>query len=324
MDKTLETNGRVYAQYRLTADLLCLGERMRGSVFRPCLEVLPCTALEGAFRARFPHPDRRVYAAGHFRKKRKEVLVYAPRDRHCGHSKIPLQIEYLADVEADVYVLLNDWTTKWPDNFDMQLGAMRPQGFGRCKMEKRSEVPASHPKPGKLGVRMLDDETTKEMFGVRQVMSAIYGYLFVPDHGKKGHYERGLFEGSDVVADPIVLKREVSEDKMLPDPVEKLLAELGNDTELVEGWKRLKQKDRTTFCHNVAEVFYAHGCEVTELYLLDKAHQKATKAIAELVQRAVCIMRENNKMIIEDNRGIGMTILKSLPIILQKNGAESS
>lgn len=206
MDKTIESEGRKYLKYGLTADMLCIGERMRASSYRRCLEVFPCTTLEGAFKARFPHPDRIVYAAAKFiRKPKKELLVYSPRDRVMNSSKVPLQIEYLTNVNAEVYVLKNDWTRQFPREFEMQIGAMRPQGFGRCQLRFIQEVEGSSPRLGVLAVRMQLNEGIKDAFAVRQVIEKRLGYLFVPEHGNKGHYELALFEDSRVAADPVVL-----------------------------------------------------------------------------------------------------------------------
>ncbi|MER3462889.1 MAG: hypothetical protein C4342_07945, partial [Armatimonadota bacterium] len=130
MDKYQKENGRRYRKYGFTSKLLCIGDRMRGSVFRPCLDVLPATTLEGALRDRFPRPDRCVYAIGRFTKMQKDSLVYSPRDRVAGVSKVPIQTEVLADVEAEVYILLNDWTVEYPKQFSMRMGAMRAQGCG--------------------------------------------------------------------------------------------------------------------------------------------------------------------------------------------------
>lgn len=209
MDRTTETEGRCFLRYRLTADLLCVGERMRASTYRRCLEVIPSTTLEGAFKVAFPHPDRVVYAAAKFRRPPvKEVLTYSPRDRGTNVSKLPLQVEYLTGVEADLYVIKNDWTRKFPSRFTLQVGAMRPQGFGRCDVEFVEQLAPANPKRGVLALRIPDTDAAKNAFGVRTVLDLRAGYLFVPDHGHNGHYERALFEGSRVVADPVVLEAE--------------------------------------------------------------------------------------------------------------------
>ncbi|MCX8052388.1 MAG: hypothetical protein N3B12_01140 [Armatimonadetes bacterium] len=206
MDKTTTLNGKSFLHYQLKADLLCLGERIRGGIFRPCLEVFTYTGLAGALKSRFPHPYRSIHAVGRFRHKSRHILVFSPRDRGREVSAVPLEIEYLADVEADLYVQLNDFTATWPDHFTLRLGAMKSKGFGECRVDKIGEVKPGEPKYGKLAVRLPDDPVVLEALGVMEVKAPVYGYLFRPDRGGTGHYELGLFENSIVKADPILLK----------------------------------------------------------------------------------------------------------------------
>ncbi len=216
MDKTTAVNGRSFLRYQLEADLLCLGERIRGSVFRPCLDVFTYTGLVGALKARFPHPYRRIHAVGRFVDKRRQMLVFSPRDRAREVSAVPLEIEYLSDVRAELHVEHNDFTATWPDQFILRLGAMKSKGFGECRVTKLGEVRPGDPKPGKLGMRVPHDAEVLEALGVAEVRAPRFGYLFRPDRGGTGHYERALFEDSRVVADPILLKEE--EPWMTPSP----------------------------------------------------------------------------------------------------------
>lgn len=206
MDKTTSQNGRSFLRYKLEANLLCMGERIRGSIFRPCLDVFTYTALVGALKARFPHPTRRIHAVGRFINKRRDMLVFSPRDRGRGVSVVPLEIEYLTDVEADLFVEHNDFTATWPEAFILRLGAMKSKGFGECRISKTGEYKPEEPQEGKLAIRIPDDEKVKQALGLAGVRSPVYGYLFHPDRGGTGHYERGLFEESDVLADPFLLQ----------------------------------------------------------------------------------------------------------------------
>lgn len=226
MDKFTAEKERMYRKYRVTAELLCLGDRMRGSIFRPSLEVLPATTLEGALRSKFPRPDRCVHPIGRILRARKEALVYSPRDRVAGVSKVPIQTELLTELEAEVYVRLNDWTLKFPERFGMRVGAMRAQGCGWTEWEVvEDEVPAGQPVPGRLYSRVPDSDKWKEAFGIKNVISARVGYLPIPERGARTFYQRALFEGSAVVADPVVV-RPVASAPFEPAPREDLLAPL--------------------------------------------------------------------------------------------------
>lgn len=312
MDKTIETNGITYAKYHLKADLLCLGERMRGNTYRACLDVFTNTALAGAFKARFPHPDRTIYAAGYFLKRTKETLVYSPRDRYCGSSKVPLQIEYFSDVEAEIYVLQNDWTIKWEEEFDLYLGAMKSKGFGWCRLKKTDEVARQEPKEGCLNCRILDNEKTLKFLGVDEVIDSVYGYLFVPDHGKKGHYERALFEGSKIKAQPFLVKsHSENSQENNDDPIYDVLKNIVNNVKK-EAYKPLEP----TFCHNTADIFEDYGYEVTKLYLKDKQQQRGKVRPNATTMLSILEYLKDNEYI-QQNRAIGRQILKSIPTLLE-------
>ena len=249
MDKT-SRQSREFLHYRLEADALCLGERIRGSIFHPCLAVLTYTALGGALKARFPRPYRTIHAAGRFLRdggtgilpvrdktesdpnglaamgetpmprsqvlssqvsqfNARELLTFAPRDRGREVSTLPLQIEYLANVRAEVFVFRNDFTADWPDEFTIQMGAMRSKGFGHCRLTRIGAVPcAQQPQRGQLACRLPEDDAVKDAFGIRTVESPVYGYLFKPDTGGTGHYVRSYFEGTRLLADPVILQSE--------------------------------------------------------------------------------------------------------------------
>lgn len=205
MDRTITQNGRAFLHYRLESDALCLGERIRGSVFRPCLSVFTYTGLVGALKARFPHPTRTPHAIGRFLDRERHLLIFSPRDRGCEISVVPLEIEYLSDVRADLYVERNDFTIAWPERFILRLGAMKSKGFGECRVTKMGEWKPAAPQKGKLAMRVPEDTHVLDALGIAGVEAPVYGYLFRPDRGGTGHYERALFEGSTVEADPILL-----------------------------------------------------------------------------------------------------------------------
>src|SRR5581483_4006072 len=172
MDKYQQENGIRYARYSLEVDLLCLGERMRASTFRPCLKVFTTTSLVGALNARFPAHYRPFVASARFISFRAESLVYSPRDRVHNVSKVPLQIEYLADVKAEMHLQLNDFTCKeMPEEFELQLGGMKSSGFGRCRVTlEETSIDPGNPEVGDLAVRCLHDQKALEQWGFRNVI----------------------------------------------------------------------------------------------------------------------------------------------------------
>lgn len=266
MDRYETKNGRQYRKYEVTADLLCVGDRMRGSVFRPCLDVLPATTLEGALRERFPRPDRCVFPIGRILEARREALIYSPRDRVAGVSKVPIQTEYLTDVKAVVFIRLNDWTEKFDEEFSMCMGAMRAKGFGWTKWRMAEDkIEAGPPVQGKLYSRIPDVDKWKNAFGVVEVKSPVVGYLPIPERGARTSYQRALFEGSIVCADSVSV---LQDDGVAPlnepevhDPMAQVLASLEVDT-------KLRAVSSTLAAAGSVVARYGYG--VAELYLQEK------------------------------------------------------
>lgn len=211
MDR-IQQSGKRYLHYELRADALCIGERIRGSVFRPCVATLPYTTMSGALKERFPHPFRRIHAVGWLDESatargcnRSDVLLFSPRDRAREVSVIPLEIEFLSDVIAHVLVVHDDNSDRWPSEFALHVGAMKSKGFGACTMRLIGHIEGRPARTGALRVRLPDDPAVLGAFGVERVEAPVYGYLFKPGTGGTGRYIRSLFEGSMVVSDPAVL-----------------------------------------------------------------------------------------------------------------------
>jgi hypothetical protein len=204
----------VFIKYRLEADTLCFGERIRGALFRPCSKVFRYTSLVGALKSWFGG-DGPIHAVARFVQElpdvnKTETLSFAPQDRGRAISTVPLEIEYLSDVRAEVFVLKNDFTTTWPKEFTLSMGAMKSKGFGRCRFAYLEEIGYSQPQKGTLGVRIPEDDDVKMAFGVRNVLVPVYGYLFRPTSPTSGVYVRSLFEGTELVGfEPILQSKEV-------------------------------------------------------------------------------------------------------------------
>lgn len=321
MDKYESQNGRKYAVYELTSEALCLGERMRASTYRPCLKVFGNVGLEGAFRAQFPHPDRRVFAMGRMESFRIESLVYSPRDRSLGISKVPLEIEFLARVRAKVWVRLNDWTIRWPEQFEIALGGMRTSGFGRCTLVRLPrEVDAGNPAPGTLCGRMLDDAATRAAFGIRNVVQARYGYVHVAERGGHGFYGRALFEGSKIVADAAILHPAPQEMQMKRNPLDELIETIEQDHGLLADVQSASGK----LINNVAEVFERRGTRVTLAFLQERVSRdpdkdgranRALQKVTRLLDRCEAVRLD---------RAVGRLVIKCLPGMAREPAEKST
>jgi hypothetical protein len=143
--------------------------------------------------------------AGATDANRLESLAFAPRNRARGLSVVPLEIEYLSNVYAEVFILRTDETRLWPTVFDFSMGAMKSKGFGRCHLSWIGEHTCQNPVEGELCARLPDQPAVRDAFGIRNVIEPVYGYLFSPTSPVSGVYVKSLFEGSRIAAYDILL-----------------------------------------------------------------------------------------------------------------------
>jgi len=190
-----------FIEFDLTSDALCMGERIKGGLFRPCAKTIRYSQISGALRKKFGVDE--IHAAGYLLEGngyKINYFIYSPKDKSRAISKVPLQVEFLTAVRGKVYVLENNFTADLPQTFEIFMGALIPKGFGLCTVNKRRaiEVEPKSIKRGILKTRIPLDK--QEMFGIRKFLSPVYGYLFEPTSPTSGIYVLSLFEGSEVVA----------------------------------------------------------------------------------------------------------------------------
>ncbi len=195
-------------EYELRAETLCLGERMRGGLFRPCdTHAIRYSAVTGALRAYFGLAD--LHAAGYFVDRagcnRVEYLTYSPRDDVAGLSKFPLTVQFLADVLG--CVIIKTPADSLPESFDLSMGAMKSQGLGRCHFQRKGPADMQTVR-GRLLTR-LPVHCAAE-FDVQRVIAPMYGYLYEPSSPDKGEYVLSLFEGSEVYGPTCLVKEEAA------------------------------------------------------------------------------------------------------------------
>lgn len=196
-----------FLEYELTSAALCMGERVKGAIFRPCdTKTIRYSVITGALRSYFAIPD--LHAAGYLLEDdgHNEIhyFTYCPQDRATGTSKVPLTAQFLVNVLGLVYVKKGGFNL--PEELDITMGALKSRGFGRCHLKLRGAVTGRMGPPGLLRTRIPFDLLGE--FDVRSVRQPRYGYLFRPTSPSTGVYVRALFEGSEVVG-PNVLVEEV-------------------------------------------------------------------------------------------------------------------
>lgn len=193
-----------FIEFDLSSDALCMGERTKGGLFRPCdKKTIRYSQISGALRKKFGSAE--IHAAGYLVEgngyNKTDYFIYSPRDKARAISKVPLQIELLTNVHGKVYVLENEFTVKnLPDKFDLFMGALISKGLGLCTLTKRK---FAEDKPVALGTLKTRIPLNKlYIFGIEEsnIKNPVYGYLFEPTSLTSGVYVKSLFEGSEVVA----------------------------------------------------------------------------------------------------------------------------
>lgn len=191
-----------FIEFDLYSDALCMGERTKGGLFRPCVRTIPYSQISGALRRKF---GTTIHAAGYLINSnghnRTDYFTYAPKDKARTISKVPLKVEFLTNVYGKVYVLNTEFTANLPDNFTLLMGALISKGFGHCTLYKRQTVEGK-PEKGFLKTRIPLNK--KDLFDIKAVIKPVYGFLFEPTSPTSGVYVLSLFEGS-VVSAPVFL-----------------------------------------------------------------------------------------------------------------------
>ncbi len=188
-------------EYKLEAETLCLGERVKKATFRPTLLTLPSTQATGALRAATQRDD--LWAIGfleddYARQPLIERVVYAPRDKGTDISKLPLEVQILRDVRARVFVRAEGNSAPF-QQLKIALGAFRSKGLGNATLVLNPRPVALDKATGELKSRL--PESDRELLGIETVFKPLYGYLFAPnapsgEYSLSGRYVRALLEKS--------------------------------------------------------------------------------------------------------------------------------
>jgi hypothetical protein len=168
--------------------------------------------ITGALRARQQNAAREldVHAVGRILSCQHEKKIRAPRDVFSGISKLPIEIEFLSQVKARVYIPLSGDAAELEAELTVQMGAYRSFGFGVCHLSRVKPAQDYPLVEGRLAVRLPENPIVLELFQI-QVKMPIYGYLFQPDAAHEaGEYVRALFEDS-VVRAPRPFVKEIQE-----------------------------------------------------------------------------------------------------------------
>lgn len=192
---------------KLEIDSIIIGERVKGGIYRPCLETIPATTVQGAFRH---YLGKEVKGIGLFEKGTYEIrdFTYSVTDRLLQTAKMPFTTSCLYPANGDkvvatVYIVNPECIDGAQlNNLTLQLGALKSKGFGKSRIVQVDEID-SPIKQGLLNVRVLVCDARD--FGI-ETIAPVYGYLFYPADLVTGVYKKALFENSLVKAPEVFLK----------------------------------------------------------------------------------------------------------------------
>jgi len=203
-----------FIKLNVEIDSVIIGERVKGGIYRPCLETIPSSTIRGVFKHCL---GLEINGVGIFLKDTYQIkdFVYSVKDKFLETAKMPFVTEYLSPkgnskIKAEIYIVKNNGISpELFENVEFYLGALKSKGFGKTKVIKPEEI-SPDIKQGFLNVRIYEDECDK--FNIT-VLSPIYGYLFYPTDIVSGIYKMALLENSLVKAPEIFLKEETFYDE---------------------------------------------------------------------------------------------------------------
>lgn len=193
----------------LKIDSIIIGERIKGGVFRPCLNTIPSSTIEGALKHYF---GVNIPAVGLFLENTYSYneFTYTIKDKFLKISKMPIITSYLSPknnnekIQAKIYLPNKNHISK--DlllNSEFQMGALKSKGFGKSLISEMNEI-VSDIKQGILGVKIFYNEIDE--FNI-EIISPNLDYLFKPDvFSIGGIYKKALLPGSIVKAPEVFLK----------------------------------------------------------------------------------------------------------------------
>jgi len=191
----------------LEIDSVIIGERVKGGIYRPCLEKIPSSTVQGTFKHTLGID---VQGVGFFETGTYEIrdFTYSVKDKYLEVAKMPFTSSCLypsgsEKIKAVIYLVKNDSIDKNIfQSLRLTIGALKSKGFGKAKVINMDEIEPEI-KQGLLNVRILIEEGSA--FGIT-LLSPVYGYLFCPKNAVSGVYKKALFEGSLVKAPEVFLK----------------------------------------------------------------------------------------------------------------------
>jgi len=197
---------------------IIIGQRIKGGVFRPVIDHIPSSTVEGMFRNIL---NINVKGFGIFNEYEIREFTYSVRDKMLNFSKMPITTQYIKTNGGKIYILKEDQKTELIENLvgkTMYLGGLKSKGFGKIKIVGVNEVDEGKliSIQGKLVANIYLEYV--DPFEIK-VISPIYGYL-IKGTGFLGNglyrnlkYIKSLMKNSIVKAPKILIEEETYYDE---------------------------------------------------------------------------------------------------------------
>lgn len=183
-------------EYSLKADRLCLGERIKGGVYRPSAKTIPYSQIRGAIQRSLGFIVHAVGVIDSF--EAINHLTIGPKGRLTDTVRLPIKIMYLEGVKGRIFIIDEDNLSRsLEDSIVLHMGGAKMKGIGECHLDNRRkyEIKEEDFVYGSLKARIPVDVAM--LFGVT-VLKERLGYLFAPEDEETGKYVLSYFEGSKV------------------------------------------------------------------------------------------------------------------------------
>lgn len=205
----------IFIKIVFTSDCLYIGERIKKGTFKPSISPqglrfkrggiisgilpLPYSTATGALRSILGWGSE-IHAIGIMKRYEVEYMTIAPYDNALSSAKLPITVEYLRDIEGEIYI---EKTQALPSLQPLEpgfiMGGMKSKGFGTCKVKSITEYkPKVIPQAGRFISRIYYDNEIMGHFGIRSedLVKEHWGYLFERTSDFSGRYRKSLFEQS--------------------------------------------------------------------------------------------------------------------------------
>ena len=302
---------------------------------------------------RYNEEAKQIHACGHFlftnetefMEKHIKTLTYSPRNRYLNSSILPIYTEYLHNVVGSVYLKANDDVKEIIEDarkgdISLWMGGLKSKGFGKCKLTFEELINGSREiSEGQLNTRLpvlklavpdfdageeeikklieegIPTNFLKEVFGIKSVKTANFGYLFEPTTETDGKYVLSLFEGSVIEAQKFLLKKNVRNESMNTQTDD-------TEAEVIEGIQKNRKVGgylSNKFLNTVGDIFEKKGMTTTKTFLWEKRSRRDQKYQAEALLEVLKILEKHPSI----GRNTGRFIIKSINAIKSKEVKEN-